>query len=104
MFSIALLLCLPVVVEAHTFVVLPDVNGFYNGGDEVSFEFDLGTTLTEVESVRFICEGSITAGLDYWGTPVSVKFEARLLTGTEYWYARSPNAGSSTWPNPEPFS
>lgn len=90
-------------VKANTFVIPLDVDGFYNGGQEVSFEFDLGTTLTEVQSARFIGSGSITAGLDYWGDPVSVQFEARLLTGINYMYARGPYAGASTWPDPEPF-
>jgi hypothetical protein len=103
-FSIACVFGLSVVVRADTFVILLDVNGFYNGGQDVNFEFDLGTALTEVNSARFICEGSITAGLDYWGDPISDQFEARLLTGTNYMYARGPFVGAGMWPDPEPFS
>lgn len=103
-FSMALVFGSSAAVKANIFVVPLDVDGFYNGGDTVNFEFDLGTALTEVQSARFICSGSITAGLDYWGDPVSCRFEARLLTGVNYMFARSPYAGASEWPDPEPFS
>lgn len=103
-FSITLLFSLPAVADADTFIVILDVNGFYIGGDPVSFEFDLGTDLKAVHSARFICEGTVTAGIDYWGFPVSDEFEARLLTGKNYWFARGPAAGAGTWPDPQSFS
>jgi hypothetical protein len=103
-FSMAWVFGSSATVKADTFVIPLDVNGFYSGGQEVNFELDLGTALTEVVSARFICQGSVTAGLDYWGAPLSDQFEARLLTGINYMYADGPLVGAGTWPDPEPFS
>ncbi|MCX5638808.1 MAG: PEP-CTERM sorting domain-containing protein [Planctomycetota bacterium] len=38
-----------------------DVNGYYEFGDSILFNIDLGTQLTEVHDVRFNCSGDIAA-------------------------------------------
>jgi hypothetical protein len=49
---------------AETFCVPLDVAGAYIEGYGVEIEFDLGVGLLQVYETRFVCEGSITAGLD----------------------------------------
>ena len=100
----ALFVCLTGFAQADTFVVPLEVSRVYTMGQQVPFEFDLGVALLQVHEVRFTCEGSITAGVDYWGDPFSWCFQAWLRADPGYWVANGPYAGATTWPMPEPFS
>ena len=86
--------------QAQTFTVpLPQVTGNYPappGYYDKYFSFDLGTTLSQVNSVTFVCSGTITC-------PQSSNF-FMSFTGHPSLMAGTTFAGAATYPNPEPFS
>jgi len=91
------------ICRAETFTVPLNVSGNYNG-NSTPFSFDLGTALSEVHSVSFVCAGRITAGVDWYDEPFSWNFVALLEPETSFIIAYGPLAGAATYPNPEPFS
>lgn len=73
-------------------------------GQSKSFTIDLGEPLSQINEVRFICQGTVTAGLSYYMTPFSDKFYGFFDTDPGYMAAYGPLAGAGTYPIPEPFS
>jgi hypothetical protein len=95
----------PMRKEFYTFVpVTITLFGILRVVSATTFEFDLGVILSDVNEVKFICDGTITAGVDYWGEPFSWNFSAYLDADTRYMFAKGPWAGEDTYPYPEPFS
>jgi hypothetical protein len=90
--------------NAKTYLISIPVTGSYTMGQGKSFTIDLGEPLYEVNEVRFICQGTVTAGLDYWMMPVSDKFSGFFDTDPGYMIAEGPSVGAGTYPIPEPFS
>lgn len=89
---------------AETFTVPLQVSGYYEEGDSMPFEFDLGVSLCWITRVRFVCQGTITAGLSCDWQPFSWEFQARLYAEPGYQVASGPQAGAATYPLPEPFA
>jgi hypothetical protein len=103
--AVAVAVWCPRVGRAETFVVPLPVNGSYVTEQQAPFSIDLGTTLIEVQEVRFSCEGSITAGVNYEGDPYSWSFAVWLPADPPgLWGAYGPLAGAATWPAAEPFA
>jgi hypothetical protein len=73
-------------------------------GQGKSFTINLGEPLFQINEVRFICGGTVTAGLDYWMNPYSDQFYGFFDTDPGYMAAVGPLVGASTYPMPEPFS
>ncbi len=92
------------VVEADIYIIQLPVCGSYTMGQSRSFTIDLGTELLQINEVRLICEGTVTAGLDYWWNPFSDYFYGFFDTEPGYMWAKGPLVGASTYPLPEPFS
>jgi len=87
-----------------TYVVPLNVSGSYNMGQSKSIEFDLGVQLYQVQSVRFVCAGNVTAGLNYSFQPYGDYFGCFLNAEPYYMYAVGPTVGASTYPSPQYFS
>ena len=79
---------------AAIFQVPLNVNGYYEFGDSINFDIDLGVQLSEIYEVRFLSEGNITA-LDAPGL-----FECTLIAGT----TQRQNAYTTEIFDPEPTS
>ncbi len=101
---VVVLLALPAVCTADTFTVPLDVNELYDAGQWTPFEFDLGVALCHVSEVRFICEGTVTGGLDYQTQPFSWCFNAYLNADIARMVARGPKVGAWTYPQCDSFS
>ncbi len=102
---LAVVVCCGGVLHAETIVIpLPGAGPYLFPGVSVPFSFDLGVPLTEIQEARFNCQGSVTAGVDYFGNPFSWHFSAWLSADPGYWVAVGPDAGAATWPDPEPFA
>lgn len=56
-----------------------NVNGYYQFGDPINFDIDLGVQLTEIHEVRFLGEGNILA-IDAPGL-----FECTFIAGPAQW-------------------
>ncbi|MHC4500984.1 MAG: hypothetical protein ACYS21_17935, partial [Planctomycetota bacterium] len=91
------------VARAETFTVPLDANGPYTIYQEVPFDFDLGVGSCNIQTVRFACEGTRTAGVDYFGWPFSWEFEAWFRAEPGYQVADGSAAGAATYPTAEPF-
>ncbi len=92
------------VVNASTFIVPLEAQGSYVTGQATPVEFDLGVMLSDVNEVKFFCDGTITAGVSCIGTPFSWRFSAYLDADTGFMSATGPWAGEDTYPSPEPFT
>ena len=92
------------VVEADTYIIPLPVCGSYTMGQGRDFTIDVGTELLQINEVRFVCEGTVTAGLGYWMNPFSDNFYGFFDTDPGYMVAYGPMVGASTYPLPEPFS
>ena len=90
--------------NAKTYLISIPVTGSYTMGQSKPFTIDLGEPLYQVNEVRFICQGTVTAGLDYWMNPYSDKFYGVFDTDPGYMGAFGPYVGAGTYPMPEPFS
>ncbi|UCG47341.1 MAG: hypothetical protein JSU94_17840, partial [Phycisphaerales bacterium] len=101
---VVVLLALPAVCTADTFIVPLDVNGLYDAGQWTPFEFDLGVALCHITEVRFVCEGTVTGGLDYQTQPFSWCFNAYLNADIARMVARGPKVGAWTYPQCDSFS
>jgi len=92
------------VIGAVFVVPLPGCLGSYTAGERKAFTIDLGVELQQINVVRFICAGTVTAGLSYYATPIPAKFCASFDTDPEFMWAIGPKVGASTYPLPEYFS
>ena len=91
--------------SAETYVVpLPGCLGPYTMAQKKPFTIDLGVELLQINEVRFMCAGTVTAGLDYWMHPLPDYFHGFFDTDPGYMTANGPTVGASTYPLPEYFS
>ena len=92
-------------IGAETYVVpLPACLGYYTTHENEPFTIDLGVELLQINEVRFVCAGTVTAGLDYGMNPLSDHFCAYFTDPGFYIIAVGPTVGASTYPLPESFS
>ena len=90
--------------NAKTYLISIPVTGSYTMGQGKPFTIDLGEPLYAINEVRFICEGTVTAGLNYYMHPYSDEFYGFFDTDPGFMIANGPSVGASTYPEPQPFS
>jgi hypothetical protein len=103
-FLVLIIMSFCLTANAKTYLISIPVTGSYTMGQNKSFTIDLGEPLYAVNEVRFICQGTVTAGLGYWMEPFSDKFYGFFDTDPGYMAAYGPLVGAGTYPLPEPFS
>jgi hypothetical protein len=103
-FAFVIILNICFSAHAKIYLISIPVTGPYTTGQSKSFTINLGESLSQINEVRFICNGSVTAGLSYYWEPYSDHFYGFFSTDPGYMTARCPNAGQAAYPSPEPFS
>ncbi len=103
-FSVLIIMCFCLTANTKTYLISIPVTGSYTMGQGKSFTIDLGEPLYEVNEVRLICQGTVTAGLGNLMEPYSDEFYGFFDTDPGFMMAVGPSAGAGTYPLPEPFS
>jgi hypothetical protein len=101
--SVLVILSFCLKADAKIYLISIPVTGSYSMGQSKPFTINLGEPLVQINQVRLICQGTVTAGLDYWMNPVSDKFYG-YFPSPNAMMASGPSVGAATYPLPQSFS